>query len=145
MGRQKATGEYLNHRWGISQPKFDTMLNVCNNIRRIREFKNLTQEAVAESIGLSVTAYGNIERGETDINFKRLADIAKALDVKEEDIVTFGYQIYNNTVTNNENGSGHVVVFTNNVNNTVEKDLLERIIKDKDEEIAFLREQLKKG
>jgi transcriptional regulator with XRE-family HTH domain len=121
------------------------MLNIGQNIKRIREFKNLTQEAVAGAVGMSVTAYGNIERGETDVNFKRLSEIAQALEVKEEDIVTFGYQIYNNTVTNNENSSGHVVVFTNNVNNTVEKDLFERIIKDKDAEIAFLREQLKKG
>lgn len=120
------------------------MLNIGNNIKRIREFKNLTPEHVADKAGMSITAYGNIERGTTDVNLRKLADIAEALEVKEEDIVTFGYQIYNNTVTNNDNAAGHVVVFTNNVNYTAEKDLLERMLKDKEEEIAFLREQLRK-
>lgn len=109
------------------------MINIGNNIKHIRELKNLTQEAVAEAADMSVTAYGNIERGTADVGFKRLAIIAKALDVCETDIVGFGQSafannanidtaktaignhIHDNHVTNYGNGSGHVVVFTNNV------------------------------
>jgi transcriptional regulator with XRE-family HTH domain len=121
------------------------MVEIGNNIRRIREIKNYTQEAVADMVGMSVSAYGDIERGKSNVNFSRLADIAKALDVKEEDIVTFGNHTYN-TVHNHENSG--VVNPLNNFSSTVHTfdiAIFEKIVKDKDEEIAFLREQLKKA
>jgi transcriptional regulator with XRE-family HTH domain len=119
------------------------MLNIGNNIKRIREFKNLTQEAVAEKAGMSITAYGNIERGATDVNFRKLADIADALEVKEEDIVTFGSTVYNNTFNNTEKGVFQGII--NGTSNTysIEKEVFDKMMKDKDEEIAFLREQLR--
>jgi transcriptional regulator with XRE-family HTH domain len=124
------------------------MLNIGQNIRRIREIKNLTQEAVAELAGMSVSAFGNIERGDTDVNFRKLADIAEALQVKEEEIVTFGATTYNNTVHNHENstnpGQSIGSIGTSNTY-TIDKDLLDKMLKDKDEEIAYLREQVRKG
>jgi transcriptional regulator with XRE-family HTH domain len=123
------------------------MLNIGQNIRRIREMKNLTQEAVAELAGMSVSAFGNIERGDTDVNFRKLADIAEALDVKEEEIVTLGTNTYNNTIHNHENatisGNGFGNIGTSNTY-TIDKDLLDKMLKDKDEEIAYLRAQLRK-
>jgi transcriptional regulator with XRE-family HTH domain len=111
------------------------MLEIGNNIRRIREIKNYTQEAVAEKVGMS------------DVNFTRLGEIAKALEVKPEEIVNFGSTTYNTTNNlqdssglNSSFGSGPI---TNNI--TIDKDVFDKIIKDKDEEIAFLREQLRKG
>jgi transcriptional regulator with XRE-family HTH domain len=52
-----------------------------NNIRRIRLFKDVLTETVAEKMGLSVSAYTKIERGETHIDWKRLEVIARILDV----------------------------------------------------------------
>jgi transcriptional regulator with XRE-family HTH domain len=122
-------------------------MNIGQNIRRIREIKHLKQEAVAESLGMSVTAYGNIERGDADVNFSRLGEIAKALDVTEEDIVTFGSTVYNNTFNNHENGivngTGAAYIGTSN-NYTIDKDIFDKMMKDKDEEIAFLRKQIDK-
>ncbi len=122
------------------------MLEIGRNIRRIREIKNYTQEAVADMIGLSVTAYGDIERGKSDVNFARLADIAKALDVKEEDIVAFGSTVYNSTFNNHENAkyNNNTVGVSNNTY-TIDKEVFDKMMKDKDDEIAFLREQFKKG
>lgn len=123
-----------------------SMLEIGNNIRRIREIKNYTQEAVADMVGMSVTAYGDIERGKSDVNFARLGQIAEALDVKPEEIVTFASNVFNNTV--NDNG---YAVNNGNVNNVPENMMLmervvfDKMMKDKDEEIAFLREQLRKG
>lgn len=37
---------------------------IRQNIKKIREQKNLTQAEVAELVGLSVTGYAKIERGE---------------------------------------------------------------------------------
>jgi transcriptional regulator with XRE-family HTH domain len=119
-------------------------MNIGQNIRRIREIKNLKQEAVADSLGMSVTAYGNIERGDADVNFSRLGDIARALDVKEEDIVTFGTVTYHNTITGNEIKDNGINVNQGTVNypnavDFVERGLFDKMMKDKDEEIAFLR------
>jgi transcriptional regulator with XRE-family HTH domain len=119
-------------------------MNVGENIKRIREIKRLTQESVAKSLGMSVTAYGNIERGDADLNFKKLAEIAEALEVDEKEIVNFDSDVYNQTVHNNDKGIGIVNKSQNSFYNG-EKELYEKIIKDKDEEIAFLREQLRKG
>jgi transcriptional regulator with XRE-family HTH domain len=123
-------------------------MNIGQNIRRIREIKNLKQEAVADALGMSVTANGNIERGDADVNFSRLGEIANALNVKEEDIVTFGSTVYNNTFNNNENGviNGTGAAFINTSNTyTIDKEVFDKMMKDKDEEIAFLRERLRKG
>jgi transcriptional regulator with XRE-family HTH domain len=123
------------------------MLNIGQNIRRIREMKNLTQEAVAERAGMSVTAYGNIERGDTDVNFRRLAEIAEALEVKEEEIVNLGSTTYNTTNNLQDNSSINSSYCAGPVTNhyTIDKTLLDKILKDKDEEITFLRQQLRKG
>jgi transcriptional regulator with XRE-family HTH domain len=115
-------------------------MNVGENIKRIREIKRLTQEGVAKSLGMSVTAYGNIERGDADLNFKKLAEIAEALEVDEKEIINFNNDVFNQTVQS----SGHGYQGTNNIYH-IEKELFDKIIKDKDEEIAFLREQLRKG
>jgi transcriptional regulator with XRE-family HTH domain len=124
------------------------MIEIGNNIRRIREIKNYTQEAVAHKIGLSVTAYGDIERGKTDVNFTRLSEIASALEVKAEEIVNFSSVTYNNNVSGGENsvfGLSQVTIQQNpSALEFVERSLFDKIIKDKDEEIAFLREQLRK-
>lgn len=127
------------------------MLEIGNNIRRIREIKNYTQEAVAERVGMSVSAYGDIERGKSDVNFTRLGEIAEALEVKPEEIVTFGSVTYNNTVSGGESANGVVGVNHGTVNGIpenmmlLERAVFDKMMKDKDEEIAFLREQLRKG
>jgi transcriptional regulator with XRE-family HTH domain len=54
---------------------------IAERIRIIRVSKRLTQENVADEIGLTHGAYAKIERGETDPNTSRLMDIAKALKV----------------------------------------------------------------
>lgn len=119
------------------------MLQVGQNIRRIREYKNLTQEWVAEKSGLSVSTYGSIERGDADVNFRKLADIAEALGVQEEDIISMGGNVFNNTFSNNENS----VIGINNGSPvfSIDKAILEKLLKDKDDEIAFLRGLVGKG
>jgi transcriptional regulator with XRE-family HTH domain len=114
-------------------------MNVGENIKRIREIKRLTQEGVAKSLGMSVTAYGNIERGDADLNFKKLAEIAEALEVDEMEIVNYGNEVYNQTLHD------HSTVNIRATNNySLDKEILEKLIKDKDEEIAFLRKQMDK-
>jgi transcriptional regulator with XRE-family HTH domain len=115
-------------------------MNIGENIKRIREIKRLTQETVAKSLGMSVTAYGNIERGDADLNFKKLAEIAEALEVDEMEIVNYGNEIYNQTLHDQSTVN---IRATNNY--SLDKEIFEKLLKDKDEEIAFLRGLAGKG
>lgn len=64
---------------------------VGNRIRKLREFRNFTQEYMALRLGLSVTAYGNIERGETTVSLDRIQDIARILEVHYSHIIMGSY------------------------------------------------------
>jgi transcriptional regulator with XRE-family HTH domain len=55
---------------------------LSNNIRRIRVLNGLTQENVANDLGISLTAYGKIEQAKTDISFSRLCQIAEYFKIK---------------------------------------------------------------
>jgi transcriptional regulator with XRE-family HTH domain len=48
-------------------------------IRQLRLQRGFSQEAMADSLGLSTTAYGDLERGKTDLTLSRLGQIADAL------------------------------------------------------------------
>lgn len=55
--------------------------NLSEKIRQIRLQKGLSQENMADMLGLSTTAYGDIERGRTELSVSRLENVAKLLDV----------------------------------------------------------------
>lgn len=54
-------------------------LPLLRNIRAARKQAMLTQEQMAEALGLTVLSYGMLERGERPISLKRLAQIADIL------------------------------------------------------------------
>ena len=51
------------------------------NIRRYREFMNMTRKEVASALGVGLTVYGRIERGECKINVERLHRAAQYIGV----------------------------------------------------------------
>ena len=59
---------------------------IGNNIKAIREKKNLTQEDVAKAAGILSNYYAKIERGEIGTAPEKLQKIIKALKVKASDI-----------------------------------------------------------
>ena len=64
--------------------------NLSERIRQIRMQKGLSQENMADMLGLSTTAYGDMERGRTDISLGRLENISKILDIDLPDLLGFG-------------------------------------------------------
>jgi transcriptional regulator with XRE-family HTH domain len=57
------------------------------NIRRTRQAQGLTQENVAADLGCSLNTYTKVERGETNVPFTRLIQIAKYLNVNVAELV----------------------------------------------------------
>lgn len=57
---------------------------VGERIRIARVTKGLSQQNIADELGLTVASYSNIERGVTDITITRLFEIATILNEKIE-------------------------------------------------------------
>jgi transcriptional regulator with XRE-family HTH domain len=66
-----------------------TQLQIGRRLREIRERKNLSQEEVAKGVGISVTYYAGIERGEENPTIAVIEHICKALRIKSSDILPF--------------------------------------------------------
>jgi len=54
---------------------------IGSRIRRIRVNQDLSQQDIAEQLGITPGAYAKIERGETDPQASRLVELAKILKV----------------------------------------------------------------
>lgn len=54
---------------------------VAINIRKVREYRNYTQEYLAMKLNISQNAYSKIELGYTKITLERLYQIAQVLEV----------------------------------------------------------------
>ena len=57
------------------------MRHVLDNIRKIRELKDLSREWVAHEMGMSLSGYSKLERGEVDWTLTKLGQIAAILEV----------------------------------------------------------------
>lgn len=62
--------------------------HIASNIRRVRLAKGLSQTQIAGLSGLSRAAYGNIEKGSSIPKVSTLQNIARALDVTLQDLIT---------------------------------------------------------
>ena len=62
--------------------KEELIKTTIGNIKKFRELKEITREQMASDLGLSVSGYAKLERGEIEVTLNRLADIATVLDVE---------------------------------------------------------------
>lgn len=61
---------------------------VGKNIRAIRKLRNLSQEQLAEKIWISTTHMSHIETGSTKLSLPVLVDIAAALQVGTDELLS---------------------------------------------------------
>jgi transcriptional regulator with XRE-family HTH domain len=115
---------------------------VGHRIRKVRELRNLTQERVAEQLGMTTSGYSRIERGEVRISIERLEQVANVLGVQPLDLTQFDKSV---VLTNDSTANDH------SFNMVSDKELVDEIrrvyeahIADLREEIAFLRSTFKR-
>lgn len=76
-------------------------------LKQIRELKNLSQEYIANQLGLSVRAYSKIETGETQLTINRLNEISRIMGVDPIEVLGFDdkniFNINNSTGNNGYN------------------------------------------
>jgi transcriptional regulator with XRE-family HTH domain len=62
------------------------------NIELIRKAKGMSRETVANKLGINLSTYGKIERGETGLTVERLCELATIFKMKPEDILNYNTQ-----------------------------------------------------
>ena len=127
--------------------------HIGRKISRIRELRDMKQEALAQALGISQQTISAIENSET-IEEERLVEVAKALGVTVEAIKNFSEELainYFNNFTDTKNSNvnfGNHCAFNplDKLMETVEenKNLYERLLKAEQDKIEYL-EQLLKG
>lgn len=74
-------------RYVFKISKEELALLIGNNIRKYRLKQNLTQEQLAERVGISTSFYANLERGKKSMSIKTLRDLSDALEVSVDFIL----------------------------------------------------------
>lgn len=60
---------------------------IGRHIRAARKEQKMTQETVAEKLGMSVAHFGKVERGDRPVNLQRLSEISLLLNTPLEKLV----------------------------------------------------------
>ncbi|WP_190277317.1 helix-turn-helix domain-containing protein [Taibaiella lutea] len=106
--------------------------NIGDNIRKLRELRNYTQQYMADNLGVSTVQYGKLEHSE-DINTKYLFRVAEILETSVQKILHFDSEIYfevhNNSNNKEINTYGKVEHFHQAINNSEEQQLLIALMK----------------
>lgn len=79
------------------------MATVEEKIRNIRELKNLTQEYMAEKLGITQAGYSKLENGSTVLTYAKLIQIAEIMNINIGDIIAFDSQKYFDSLNNKGN------------------------------------------
>ncbi len=111
-------------------------MNWTRNIKTIRERKNLTQEFVANQLGMSQNNYSNIENGIVKLTIDRLIEISKILDVSAEELITNEAQNFNFHNSNIEKFYGYIENLQEE-----NKELTNTTIKLLSDQIAYLQKE----
>jgi len=127
--------------------------HIGRKISRIRELRDMKQEALAQALGISQQTISAIENSET-IEEERLVEVAKALGVTVEAIKSFSeeaaisyFNTFNDSVSGNNFNNYNTCTFNplDKLMETVEenKNLYERLLQSEKEKIEYLEKLLK--
>ena len=116
-------------------------MKINEKIRQLREQHQLSQENMADKLGMSVTGYAKIERGEVRSNLPRLEQISEVFDMDICELLSYGETekvYFNNSVTEstNSNNSNSFLFAVGNDNLEKAIQQLQLIISHKDELLA---------
>lgn len=124
---------------------------VRQNLRNLREEKGLTQAEMAEKLSVTATNYAKWERGEIGISLERLPQIARALEVNEEELLRNEFEgiLVFNTSNDSSNNSSNFNVAVGDKALEVQSlalstilELKDMIINSQEREIESLKAQI---
>lgn len=120
-------------------------MEVHDKIKILRQSKNWSQGDVADKLGISLTQYGNIERGETkDLRISRLKKIAELFGVELSELFSLNEKGVVNLaceLNQNNNHWNHGISTSKNENLELKYELekSQLIIEQKNKELALMK------
>jgi len=120
---------------------------VGTKIKQLCSIKGWSRQQMADKLEMSLTGYGEIERGKTDISVTRLAQIADTFEISLPDLLNWNEnQIFNFTQSNNQDCNNWQLSSSDKkLNEIMLKNELEKyqlMNQSKDKEIEYLKQQL---
>lgn len=113
------------------------MLHIGKKIKQLREWKNYTQEYMAEKLNISQSSYSKIEADEVKIDLEKAEAISEILGITLNQLISFDEKnIFYNSTQKGDNVNYNMSSFK------AEKELYERLIFEKDEVIKALKEEI---
>ena len=104
-----------------------------NKLRIFREFRNYSQEYIAEKLGITQNAYSRIETNQTKITADRIQRLAELLEISVADLLSDAEPEINCSMNKQDTGN-ELFNFS--------KQLYDQIISTKDEKITLLEEEI---
>ncbi|BFM43192.1 helix-turn-helix transcriptional regulator [Flavobacterium sp. CFS9] len=123
--------------------------HIGRKISRIRELKDMKQEALAQALGISQQSVSTIENSET-IDEEKLKEVAKVLGVTVEAIKNFSeeavFNYFNNIYDNDFSHSNGAIQSNNCSFNPLDKvvELYERLVQAEKDKNEYLEKLLNK-
>lgn len=114
-------------------------MKINEKIRHLRETHQLSQEVMADKLGMSVTGYAKIERrGEVRSNLPRLEQISEVFNMDICELLSYGEegQIYFNNADNGFSNSNNFCFSLGNKGNNQEIERLQQLLVHKEELMA---------
>lgn len=123
---------------------------IHSKIKKLRMQAGITQQEAADSMHMHLNTWQKVENGVTKLDIDRLKVIAELFETTVEELINTDEGISIGDVTGNSDSSANFTVgkevnITNNNCSENERELYTKIIADKDEQIAFLKQLLEKG
>jgi transcriptional regulator with XRE-family HTH domain len=119
-------------------PTLKTNGRIGQKIRRIREYRDLSQDSVAMEMGMSPSGYSRIERDEVSITVDKLNRLAEILKVSLLDLVS-----PEESIVFNNYGTAKDQSFST-INGSTDTEKIELLYKEQinllQQEVSYLRE-----
>lgn len=99
-------------------------MDIGNNIKKVRELRNYTQQYMAEMLSMTPAGYSKIERDEVNLTIDKLEKISDILKVSPKNLLEFDERIFFQNATFNGNYNGMINHGTMTVNERIFEDRL---------------------
>lgn len=120
---------------------------IYRKIKAMRVLKGWSQEEAAERLGIAVSSYAKIERGETDIHISRLVQIAEMMEIDLSQLIELNSRNVINVLENGTNygkllGIGGHDIFLTETQCAHELEKVHLLLQERDKEIENLKQQI---
>lgn len=121
---------------------------IHSKIKKLRMQAGMTQQETADKMFMHLNTWQKVESGITKLDIDRLKLISDMFEVSVEELINAEEGTFFNEVSGNSdsagsyNNIGKEINVTNNNCSENERELYERMLKEKDEQIAFMKQLL---